>query len=67
MVALDLEKQMHYKVVSHQSDIGKTYLYAKDPYETKHRLLINKKKGLGLKNWNDFKAFNLSIQIRNAK
>ena len=44
LVALDLEKQMHYKVVSHQSDIGKTYLYAKDPYETKHKLLINKKK-----------------------
>ena len=35
---------MHYKVVSHQSDIDKTYLYAKDPYETKHKLLINKKK-----------------------
>ena len=44
LVALDLEKQMHYKVVSHQSDIDKTYLYAKDPYETKHKLLINKKK-----------------------
>ena len=30
--------------VNHQPDINKINLYAKDPYEVKYQLLINKKK-----------------------
>ena len=33
------------------------YLYAKDTYETKHQLLINKRESTGLKHFNDSKAF----------
>ena len=38
-------------------DINKIDLYAKDPYEAKCQLLINKRKRGGLKNFNDPKAF----------
>ena len=30
-------------LINNQQDIDKTYLYAKDPYETKYRFLINKR------------------------
>ena len=33
------------------------YLYAKDLYEAKYQLLINKRENVGLKHWNDSKAF----------
>ena len=33
------------------------YLYAKDPYEAKYQLLINKHEGVGLKEQNDSKGF----------
>ena len=33
------------------------YLYAKDPYEAKYQLLINKTESTGLKYLNDSKAF----------
>ena len=33
------------------------YLYAKDPYEVKYQLLINKRESTGLKYLNDSKAF----------
>ena len=32
-------------------------MYAKDPYESKYQLLINKREGAGLKRFNDPKAF----------
>ena len=32
-------------------------LYAKDPYEAKHLLLINKRESAGLKHLNDYKSF----------
>ena len=35
----------------------KIYLYAKDPYEAKYQLLINKPESAGLKHCNDSKAF----------
>ena len=38
-------------------DIDQTYLNAKDPSETKYRLLINKREIAGLKYFNDSKAF----------
>ena len=44
-------------IVSRQRNIDKIYLYAKDPYEPKYQLLINKREGLGLKHCNDLKAF----------
>ena len=31
--------------MNHQPDIHKIYLYAKDPYEAKYQLLINKREG----------------------
>ena len=40
-----------------QSDINKTYLYATDPEEAKHQLLINKQESTDLKHLNDSKAF----------
>ena len=30
------------KLIDNQPDIAKIYLYAKDPYESKHQYLINK-------------------------
>ena len=32
-----------FNLISHQADIDKTHLYAKDPYKTKYHLLINKR------------------------
>ena len=46
-----------FNLISHQSDIDKNYLYAKDPYEGKYQLLIHKQKSTSLKNFNDHKAF----------
>ena len=40
-----------------QVDMDKINLYAKDPYEAKHQLLINKKESTGLKHLNNSKAF----------
>ena len=31
-------------LINHEQDIDKIYLYPKDPFETKHQLLINTKK-----------------------
>ena len=44
-------------MTSHQPDINKIYLCAKDLYEVKYQLLINKQERTGLKNFVDFKAF----------
>ena len=44
-------------LISHQLDIDKIYLYAKDLYEAKYQLLINKREGAGISNFNDSKAF----------
>ena len=44
-------------LISHQPDIDKIYLYAKDPYEAKYQLLINKRESTDLKHLNDSKAF----------
>ena len=40
-----------------QPVIDKAYLYAKDPYEPKYQILINKRESIGLKHFNDPKAF----------
>ena len=44
-------------LINNQLDIAKIYLYAKDPYETKHQFLINKRESTGLKHFNNPKAF----------
>ena len=42
---------------SHQTDLDKMYLHAKDPYEAKYELLINKWLSTGLKHVNDYIVF----------
>ena len=42
---------------SHQLDIDKIYLYAKDSYDAKYQLLINKRESTGSKHLNDSKTF----------
>ena len=44
-------------LINNQPDIDKIYLYAKDLYEEKYQLLINKRESIGLKYFNDPKAF----------
>ena len=46
-----------FNLISHRPDIDKIYLYAKDPYEAKYQLLINKRENTGIKHLNDSKAF----------
>ena len=40
-----------------QPDSDKIYSHAKDPYEAKYQFLINKRETIGLKHFNDPKAF----------
>ena len=44
-------------LINNWPDIDKVYLYAKDPYETKYQYLINKREKVGLKHYDDHKAF----------
>ena len=44
-------------LINHEREINKIYLYAKDRYETKYQLLINKKESKGLNYFDDSKAF----------
>ena len=44
-------------LIHYQQVIDKIYLYAEDPYETKHQLRINKREGADIKHLHDFKAF----------
>ena len=44
-------------LINNQLDIDKIYLYAKDPYEDKYQYLINNRESVGLKHFNDPKAF----------
>ena len=44
-------------LINHELDIDKMYLYAKEPYDVKYQLLINKRESPGLKYLNDSKAF----------
>ena len=44
-------------LINKQPDIDKIYLYAKDPYEAKYQLLINKRESTGVKHFNDPKDF----------
>ena len=44
-------------LINNQPDIDKIDLYAKDPYEDKYQFLIKKRENIGLKHFNDPKAF----------
>ena len=44
-------------LIEKQPDIDKIYLYAKDPYESKHQYLINKTESVCINRFNDPKAF----------
>ena len=44
-------------LINNQQDIDKIYLYAKNPYEDKCQYLINKRESVGLKHFNDPRAF----------
>ena len=44
-------------LINNQLDTDKRYLYVKDPYEEKYQFLINKRESIGLKHFNDAKAF----------
>ena len=44
-------------LINNMPDIDKIYLYAKDPYEAKYQLLINKRESTELKYFNDPNAF----------
>ena len=44
-------------MLDYEPDIDKIYLYAKNPYEAKYQLLINKRESTGLKYLNDSKNF----------
>ena len=44
-------------LINNEPNIDKIYLYAKDPYEAKYQLLINKRETTQLKYFNDSKAF----------
>ena len=44
-------------LINNQQDIDKIYLYAKNPYEDKYQFLIKKRESIGLKHFNDAKAF----------
>ena len=46
-----------FNLISQQPDIDKTYLHAKDQYEAKYQFLVNKRESIGLKHFNDSKAF----------
>ena len=45
------------KLINNQPDLDPIYLYAKDPYEAKYQLLINKRKRTGLEHFDDPEAF----------
>ena len=45
------------KLINNQPYIDKIYFYAKDLYETKYQFLINKRETIGLKHFDDPKAF----------
>ena len=44
-------------LLENQPDIDKIYLYAKDPYQSKHQYLINKRESVGINHFTDPKAF----------
>ena len=46
-----------FNLINHRPDIGKVYLYTKDPYKAKYQFLIKKRDDIETKRFNDSKAF----------
>ena len=46
-----------FSLISHQPDTDKIHLHAKDPYQAKYQLLINKRESSKLKYYKHSKAF----------
>ena len=46
-----------FNLANNQPDIDKIYLYPKDLYKPKYQFLMNKRESIGLKHFNDTKAF----------
>ena len=44
-------------LINSQPDVDKIYLHAKDLYEAKYQFFIKKRKSIGLKHFDDSKAF----------
>ena len=44
-------------LINEWPDIDKTYLYVKDPFESKYQLLINGREKVGIKKFKNSKAF----------
>ena len=44
-------------LINNQTDVGKIYLYVKDPYEDKYQFLIKKREIILTKHFNDPKSF----------
>ena len=44
-------------LINDQLDVDKIYLYVKDTYEEKYQYFINKREKIGLKHYDDSKAF----------
>ena len=44
-------------LINHEPDIDKIYLYAKDPFEAKHQLLINERESTAITHFNNSKSF----------
>ena len=51
-----------FNLIIHQPNIDRISVFAKDPYEGKYQLLINKRESTGLKHINNFKG---SIECSN--
>ena len=46
-----------FNLINYQQGIDFIYLYAKNTYETKHQLQINKREGTDIKHFNDSEVF----------
>ena len=46
-----------FNLINQQTDIDQIYFFGKDPYGAKYQVLINKRKKVGLKHFNNSKAF----------
>ena len=64
MEVLDLEKKiLLLNLIDHEPETDNFLIYAKDPFEAKYQLLINKRENTDLKYLSDLKAF---IQYSNS-
>ena len=59
---MDLEKNALLNLINYEPNSDKMYVYAKDPYEAKSQLLINKRESKGLMYLDDSKNFYLILK-----